>query len=207
MLADLNLQVAAVHFPVRRGFGSMDDLDRRIDAIKKAMKMAYELGCNVVVSKIGSVPEDSEDASWSTMLQALTDLGNYSQKSGAWLAARTGAEKGEVMKRLIDSLPANSLGVDFDPAGFVINGLSAPDAIKVLGEHVLSFRVRDAVSDLSLGRGVEVQLGRGSVDWPALLGVLEEHSYNGYLTVERNTDKDNVVQCATALEFLTNLFQ
>ncbi len=53
MLADLNLKVSAVHFPTRRGFGESADLDRRIEATKSAMVMAYELGCNVVVNKIG----------------------------------------------------------------------------------------------------------------------------------------------------------
>ncbi len=206
MLADQNLQVSAINFPTRRGYGVLADLDRRLDATKSAMKLAYELGCNVVVNKIGRVPEDTEDESWITMVQALTDLGVYSQKAGAWLAARTGSEPGETLKRLINSLPAHSLAVDFDPGDFVINGYSPTAAIKLLGEHVMSFRVRDAVSDLSLGRGIEVQLGRGSVDWSTLLATLEEYNYNGFLTVERNTEEDTIAQCATAMEYLTNLF-
>ena len=182
------------------------DLDRRIEATKSAMAMAYELGCNIVVNKIGRVPEDPQDEQWFTMIQALTDLGAYSQKAGAWLAAQSGQEKSETLKGLIDVLPPQSLGVDFDPGDFVINGFSPNEAMKDLGEHVLSFRARDAVTDLSQGRGVEVQLGRGSVDWASLLGTLEEKNYAGYLTVERNADDDSVQQCAQAIEYLSNLF-
>ena len=47
MLADLNLQVSSVYFPTRRGYGVTDDLDRRIEATKSAMDMAFELGCSV----------------------------------------------------------------------------------------------------------------------------------------------------------------
>ncbi len=206
MLADLNLKVAAIHFPTRRGLGVTDDLERRLDAIKSAMSMAYELGSNIVVNKIGRVPEDPLSDTWSTMVQALTDLGNFSHKSGAWLAARTGNEKGERLKALIDSLPLNSMAIDFDPGDFVINGFSATDAMKVLGEHVLNFRARDAVADLSQGRGLEVQLGRGSVDWAVLLGILEENNYAGYLTVERDAEENSLEQCAQAMEYLTNLF-
>lgn len=206
MLSDLNLKVSAIHFPTRRGYGVTEDLERRIDATKSAMTMAYELGCNVVVSKIGTVPRDPEHPQWTTLVQALTDLGNFSQKSGAWLAAEAGSEDGETLKQLIDSLPLHSLTVDFDPGDFLINGFDVNEAMKKLGAHVTSFRARDAVHDLSQGRAVEVQLGRGSIDWPCLLGTLEEHNYRGYLTIQRDTEENSIVQCGEAIEYLTNLF-
>ena len=78
--------------------------------------------------------------------------------------------------------------------------------MKTLGQHVMSFRARDAVQDLSLGRGVEVQLGRGSVDWPSLLGTLEENNYSGFLTIERDSEENSIEQCGQAIEYLTNLF-
>ncbi len=207
MLDDLNLQVSAIHFPTRRGLGIADDLDRRIDALKNAMTMAYDLGCNVVVNKIGRVPEDVENPQWATLVEALTDLGNFSQKAGAWLAAKSGSESGETLKSLIDALPIHALTIDFDPGDFLINGFNVNEAMKLLGPHVMSFRARDAVQDLSLGRGVEVQLGRGSVDWATLLGVLEENHYTGFLTIERDSEENTIEQCGQAIEYLTNLFQ
>lgn len=206
MLADLNLSVAAIHFPTRRGYDEVDDLDRRIDATKNAMTMAYDLGCNVVTNRIGRIAEEATDERRSVMVQALTDLGVYSQKSGAWLAAQCGFEDTNVLKGLIDSLPPMALGVDFDPAQMVINGFSPNDGMLVLAEHVMHFRARDAVHDLSLGRGLEVQLGRGSVDLPSLLGKLEEHHYAGYLTVDRDEQADAVLQCTQSVEYLDNLF-
>lgn len=206
MLTDLNLQVSAVHFPTRRGFGDTSDLGRRIEATKSAMAMAYELGCSVVVNNIGPIPDDPQDDRWLTLVQALTDLGAYSQKAGAWVAAQAGRESGETLKGLIDALPPQSLGVDFDPGDFFINGFSPNEEMKMLSEHVMSFRARDAV-DLSVGRGIEVQMGRGSVDWASLLGTLEEKNYSGYLTVERSTNENSVQQCAQAMEYLSNLFE
>lgn len=207
MLADLNLKVSAVHFPTRRGYDTTDDLDRRIDATKAAMKMAYDLGANIVINQIGRVPEDNTSEKWQTMVQALTDLGVHSQKAGAWLAAQTGGEDGKVLKGLIDSLPPMSIGIDFDPGDLIINGFSANEAMKILGEHVMCFRARDAVRDLAIGRGLEVQVGRGSVDWAELLGVLEQQNYQGYITVDRQTDDDPVKQCGESLEYLTRIFE
>ena len=136
----------------------------------------------------------------------LTDIGNHAQKTGAWLAAQTGSEDGETMKSLIDALPPMSLGVDFDPGDLMINGFSSSDAMRHLSAHVMSFRARDAVRDLAQGRGLEVQLGRGSIEWASLLAALEEHHYQGYITVDRQTDGDPIQECGHAIEYLTNMF-
>lgn len=205
LLSDLNLNVSAIHFPTRRGYQVMDDLDRRVDATKSAMELAYQLGANIVCNHIGAIPEEESDA-WRTMVQALTDLGNHSHKSGAWLAAKTGSEEGIKLKSMLSSLPLGAIGVDFDPGSLVIGGYSVDESLKALGDRVLSFRARDAVRDLAAGRGVEVQLGRGSIDLPHLLSILEEHQYRGYVTLERQTGGDPLVECAESLEYLQNIF-
>ena len=111
------------------------------------------------------------------------------------------------MQGLIDVLPVQSLFVDFDPASFLLNEQLSTDALGLLAEHVVNFRARDAVRDFSLGRSVEVELGRGSTDWASLLGILEQKHYGGYITVDRDTESDPSTQCAEGLEFLTNLFR
>ncbi len=207
IISDLNLKVGSISFPTRRGYHVADDLERRMDATKAAMEMAYQLGCNVVVNHVGQINEDMPTEQWTTLIQALTDLGNYSHKAGAWLAAKTGTESGADLAKLLDSLPRGAIGVDFDPGNLIINGFSASDAIKELGSRVLNFRARDAVRDLAQGRGLEVQLGRGSIDLPELFSVLEEHQYRGFITVERQTGQDAATECGEAIEYLTNLFR
>ena len=206
LLSDLNLRVSAIDFPTRLGYGDVQQLDQRIDGTKATLNMAYELGCSVVVNRIGKIPEDQQDPRWITMIQALMDVGNHAQKAGAFLAAKTGAEDGELMKGLIDALPVHSLCVDFDPAELVINGFSPSESMKALSSHVTSLRARDAVTDLSLGRGVEVTMGQGGVDWPFMLASLEEHSYQGHMTVQREPSENVVPECAAAFKYLTNLF-
>ena len=206
MLGDLNLKVSAIHFPTRRGYDDPADLERRIEATKRAIDMAYQLGAKVVTNRIGWISDEPDDDRRQILLQALMDIGQHSQRSGAWLAAQTTAETGDALRGLIDSLPPMTLGVDFDPGEFIIHGHSAEQALKVLGRHVLNFRARDAVRDLSAGRGLEVQLGRGSVDMAGLLGVLEENRYEGYITIVRDSESDCVMQCAQSIEYLDNLF-
>ena len=204
-LADFNLKVASIHFPTRRGYAVTESLEQRIDATKAAMTMAYELGCNVVVNQIGRIPEpETED--WNTLIQALSDIGNHGNRCGAKLAAQTGIDGGEPLKNLIARLPIGSLQVDFDPASLMFHNHIVGDTMKLLAEHVSHVRTRDAVEDLSQGKRIEVQLGRGSVDWAQLLGLLEEKNYSGYLTVQRDAESDAVQQCSESLEYLTQLF-
>lgn len=56
ILDDLNLRIASIRFSTRHGFDRIDDLDRRVDATKMAMRTAYRLGAPLVVNQIGPVP-------------------------------------------------------------------------------------------------------------------------------------------------------
>jgi sugar phosphate isomerase/epimerase len=205
MLDDLNLRVSAVTFRTRRGYHVVEDLEARIDATKRSLRLAFELGTNVVVNHIGRVPAESDASAMSTMVQALSDLGRCGQKVGALLAAETGTESGEELARLIDRLPPGSIGVDFNPAGLIVHGHSPRHAAESLGPHVLHVHANDATRDLALGRGVEVALGQGNTEFPEILAVLEEHQYRGYITVARRDSESPLADVRQALMFLRNL--
>ncbi|MBI2826339.1 MAG: sugar phosphate isomerase/epimerase [Planctomycetia bacterium] len=204
MLADLNLRVAAVAFPTRRGYNVATELDLRISATKEAMKLAHALGANVVVNQVGRVPA-TDSPEWGTMREALADLGAYGNHVGATLAAETGSEKGEDLARLVEALPEGALGVTFNPGNLIVNGFSAMDAVRALGRYVRYVHARDAVRDLARGRGEEVPLGRGVADFPALLAALEDHGYRGYLCVERERAENPVYEIGHAVQFLKSL--
>ena len=158
----------------------------------------------MVVNQIGRVPED-DSAGTSRLVEALTDIGRFGQRIGALLAAETSDTGGEELAKLIARLPPGSLGVDLNPAQLIIHGHSPHAAARALGPHILHIHASDAARDVTLGRGVEVQLGRGSAEFPELLAVLEEHQYRGYITVERRDAHDAVTELRQAVEFLRNL--
>lgn len=206
MLEDSNLRVSAVGFATRRGYNVMEDLDRRVEGTKQAMQFAFKLGANVVTNWVGRIPADRQGPEWDTLIAVLTEIGRFGERAGARLAARTGSESAETLASLIAALPEGALAVDFDPGGLVVNGFSPLDAIAALGRDVACFHARDAVRDLARGRGLEVTLGRGSVDFAALLGALEEHGYRGYVTVERTAAENPVREYADAVEYLKSLW-
>ena len=204
-LDDLGLQVCALSFRTRRGYHSSDDLDRRIAASKRAMDLAYRLGATIVINQVGQIPAESDDPQWQLLTAVLADLGRHGQRVGALLAAETGTESGADMARLIDALPAGSLSVNLDPGNLIINGFSPREAVESIGQHVVHVHAKDGVRDLAQGRGIEVQLGRGSADFPALIGSLEDHQYRGYFTVERERSDDPTTEIGQAIAFLRNM--
>jgi sugar phosphate isomerase/epimerase len=210
MLEDRNLRVGAVTFRTRRGYAVPDGLDERIAATKEAMKFAYSLGAAVVVNHVGRVPAkplEGQEAGqeWDTLVQVLTDLGHFGQHVGAWLAAETGTEEGADLARLIQALPPGTIGVTFDPANLIVNGFSARTALESLAPYVLHVHAKDGVRDLAQGRGLEVPLGRGSVDFPELIGTLEEQDFRGYYMIEREQCQNPVFEIGLAVKYLRSL--
>jgi len=205
LLEDLNLRVAAVGFQTRRGYDVPDDIERRVAATKAAQKFARALGSSVVINQVGHVPDEPGGPGWDLLVQSLADLGAHGQKVGALLAAQTGTESGASLARLIEALPAGSLGVDLDPANLITSGFAPLEAIAALGPHITHVHARDAVRDQARGRGVEVQLGRGSADFPALLGALEEHGYRGYFTVAREDSDRGEEEIGEGIQYLKSL--
>lgn len=205
MLEDHNLKVSAVSFRTRRGYDVPDEIDRRVAATKTAMKFAADLRAGVVVNQVGHVPAESSGSSWNQLIDSLTEICKYGMHVGALLAAQTGTETGADLARLLDALPEGGMGVDLDPGNLISNSFSAQEAAAALGAKILHVHARDGVRDLARGRGLEVPLGRGSADFPALLGTLEDHQYRGFFTIAREDSDNPAAEIAAAVEYLTNL--
>jgi sugar phosphate isomerase/epimerase len=205
MLSDNRLRVCAVSFRTRRGYDALQDLDARVAGTKEAMRMAQALGAAVVVNHVGRIPAKPEGNEWNLLLQVLTDLGRHGQRIGAMLAAQTGHSGGADLTRLITALPEGSIGVDLDPGQLIVNGFSATEAVELLGSHIMQVHATDGVHDLARGRGLDVPLGRGSVDYPALLGSLEERGYRGYFTIQRDATENPELEIGQAVQFLKSL--
>ena len=107
------------------------------------------------------------------------------------------------MAQLLEALPAGALGVDLDPAGLLVGGHSPQEAVAALGKHIIHVTANDATH--IEGQGIEVQLGRGSADVPALMGSLEEHAFRGWLTISRRSGDDPVRQIGESVQFLESL--
>jgi sugar phosphate isomerase/epimerase len=205
LLDDLNLRVSAVAFPTRRGYDVPDDLERRVAATQAAMRFAADLGAEVVINRVGRVPESQDDPRFTRFVEALTAIGTLGDRVGARLAAQTMDQSPESLAKLLAQLPEHAVGVDFHPAGLIMGGHSPSEAVELLGQYVLHVHASDAVRDV-VGRGAaEVELGRGTADLPELLGRLAEFNYRGWVTIERRDAADPIAEIGNAVAYLRSL--
>ncbi|QDS97741.1 sugar phosphate isomerase/epimerase family protein [Adhaeretor mobilis] len=204
MLDDLNLRVGSVAFPTRRGYADADDLQRRMDAAIASMRLASELSARTMVFTLGSIPE-SEDSSYTTLLDVLGTLGVHGNRLGVSLAAHAPEAEIEQLTALLEALPAGTLGLDLNPAALIARGDSPSAFLKSVGQHVCHVFANDAVRGFGETSSTSVELGRGSADLPALLGAMEEHNYRGWITVERSGSENLIEDCTNAVKFLRSL--
>ncbi len=205
LLEDQGLGVSALTFQTRRGYNVYADLDRRVEATKRAMDLAYRLGANVVVNRIGRVPEDNTHPDFVMLADVLTDIGEHGQRVGVSLAARTGSESGAILAELLQQLPPGCGAVDFDPASLIMHGHSSSEAANALAPFIAHMRIKDGIRDIATGRGEEVAFGSGVVDFDEIFGLLEQQQYAGYFTVDREFSHNPVVEIAETIEILKRI--
>jgi sugar phosphate isomerase/epimerase len=201
MLDDLNLRVGSMSFPTRRGYADPTELDRRVQATVAAMKLAAQLKARVLVCDLGRVPEANSTA-MSTLAEVVSALGGHGNRLGVQLAAQTRFDTFDQLASFLGQIPEGSLFLDLHPAKLLADGHSPSGFVSALGRHVAHVHATDGVRDFSTGRNLEVELGRGSADFPSLLGQLEEFEYRGWVTVERSDSEQIVEDVANAVRFL-----
>ena len=205
VLDDLNLRVSAVAFPTRRGYDVEGELERRVFATLEAMRFAADLRTGVVINRIGRVPEKSEDPSFQRLVESISAIGAHGERTGVRFAAQTAEASPQDLSRLIAALPEHSLAIDLYPSGLIVAGHSPTEAVEALGPHVAHVHACDAVRDASTRRTTEVELGRGSADFPELLGMLTEFNYRGWTTIERRESPDPIADIENAVAYLRNI--
>jgi len=223
LLNDLNLRVASIALPSPFGYAQPDGLQHRVDATREAMRLASQLQARVLVFNLGPVPDPPIDRGetatdghedqlqnlrsrgWSTLVDALGVLASHGNRLGVQLAAYAPGTDPHILLQLVSELPEGALGVDLSPAPLVAAQGSVINFVEILGPHIVHVYGSDAVRDPASQQAVEVELGRGSADYPELLGHLEEFGYRGWITLVRQysnrqlEDLDNAVRYLQAI--------
>ncbi|HEX6962037.1 MAG TPA: TIM barrel protein [Lacipirellula sp.] len=204
LLDDLNVRVASTAFPTRRGYAETQDLDRRIDATRQALGASSKLGARVMLISLGPLPPPDEPPR-STLLEAITALAASGNRFGVQLALQCPAAHPADLKGFLEELPDGLVGVDLSPADLILNNRQPREFLERLGPQVVHTFANDAVRGLGGAAGSTVELGRGMADVEELLGLLEEHDYRGWLTVERRNSPRPTEEVANAIQFLRAL--
>lgn len=185
ILRTVELSLIALSLPTRRPFDTTDQLDERIRRADGAFALAYELGTNLVLARVGPVPPEEAEERRAVFKNALDSLGRRADHRGVRLAIETESGPCQTLRSLLDSLGLVSLAASLDPASLLRAGIDPANAARELASWVAhSYAGADPgpASGTSLHpRGFG--FAPGVLDWEGYLGALEEIGYSGFLTV------------------------
>lgn len=222
--ADLGLEIAALCGDLGgHGFERPDENPAKVARSKKIVDLAVDLGASVVTTHIGVVPDEPDDPTWAVMREACRELGAHAAERGVTFAVETGPEVATTLRRFLDDVGSTGVGVNLDPANFVmVTGDDPVAAVETLGGYIVHTHAKDGVKlapcdakqvyhafaeggveGLEIGKLFnEVPLGEGAVDWDGYLDALEATGFRGFLTIEREVGENPEADIRRAVEFL-----
>jgi L-ribulose-5-phosphate 3-epimerase len=169
---------------------------QRLQNLFKGADFAALLGVQNLITHVGYIPENASDPEYPGLIAALRYLAGYCQQKGLHFLFETGQETPVTLLRAIEDIGLDNLGVNLDPANLILYGKANPvDALDVIGRYVRDVHAKDGLYPTN-GRhlGIETPLGRGKVDFTALLRGLKALGYTGPLTIEREITGDQQIR-------------
>ena len=202
LLRSFDLELAALNVPVRRGLDVAENLQPRIERVRKAMQLAFDLGARRVVVACPKLPDDEATPRAQLMRESLAALGAYGDRIGCAVALEIGFDPAEKVKAYLGSFDTGGLKVTYDPANFVLHGHDPLANLTPLAGFVAHVHARDARS-AGLSRGLqEVPVGAGDVDWMALTATLQVLEFDGFVVVDREQGEDKLADVTNGVKFL-----
>jgi L-ribulose-5-phosphate 3-epimerase len=202
LLRSFNQELAALNVPLRHGLDISENLQPRLEHIRKVMQMAFDLGARRVVVPCPKIPDDPKTPRAETMREALLALGPFGDRMGSVIALEIGYDASEKVKAYLADFDTGSLKVTYDTANMLVHGHDPVASLSPLKNLLAHVHARDARS-ASLSRGMhEVPVGAGDVDWITFTATLQVLEFDGFMTVEREQGENKLQDVANGVKFL-----
>jgi L-ribulose-5-phosphate 3-epimerase len=202
LLRSFSQELAALNVPLRHGLDVAANQQQRLDHIKKAMQLAFELGARKVVLPCPKLPDEPETPRAVTMRESLLALAHFGDRIGTVLALEIGIDAADAIKVYLSTFDTGSLKVTYDPANLLMHGHDPLANLAPLQGWIAHVHARDARS-AGVSRGLqEVPVGAGDIDWLAFTATLQVIAFDGFLTVEREQGQNKLADVAAGVKFL-----
>lgn len=205
LLRTYDLELCAIACPLRRGLVVPENQDARVEYLRQALAMSWDLEARIVVIQPGPIVDDANDPRRQLLDEALTTLGRHADKVGAQLALETGLEAGDVLAKLLDSFASGGLAANLNPGNLLVHGHDPYTAARTLRERIVHVHAKDARVASASRAAEEVPLGHGDIDWLQMIATLEEIEYRGFVTVEQTARANSLAEAKAAVEFLKRM--
>ncbi len=196
--------------PLTLGLVPADLRADRMKTLKKGSDFARRMGVRQMITHVGFIPENPVDPVYAEVVEAVRELARYCKGNGQAFLFETGQETPVTLKRTIDDVGMDNVGVNLDPANLILYGKGNPvDALEVLGPYVRDVHAKDGLYPTDGYRlGAETPIGEGRVDFPALIAGLRACGYDGPLTIEREiSGEEQTRDILRARDYLLTLIQ
>jgi L-ribulose-5-phosphate 3-epimerase len=159
----------------------------RVARLKEAVDFCKAAGIPAVNSHFGFIPEDPNDVLYKEFIEAAKQVAVYAVERGIKVRFETGQETPICLLRAIEDIGTGNLGVNYDTANLILYGKANPvDGLGVIGKHVQSLHAKDGTYPVNPKLlGEETPIGKGQVDFPAVIRKLKALGFQGHITIER----------------------
>ena len=144
----------------------------------------------------GFLPETPNTEQYHGVVCALREVADRCKENGQYFIFETGQETPVTLRRTIEDIGTDNLGINLDPANLILYGKANPvDALDVFGEFVRDVHGKDGMYPTDgKNLGQEVPLGDGKVNFPALIKKLKEIGYDGPINIEREISGEKQIE-------------
>lgn len=178
----------------------------RLEELLQGAKWAQKIGTPDLTTHVGFMPENPYDPNYHAVITTLKILCTDLKNRGLHFNFETGQETPVTLLRAIEDIGTGNVGLNLDPANLIMYGKANPcDAMDVVGDYVRGIHVKDGLYPTN-GRslGAETKVGDGKVNFPKLIGLLNEHKYKGHFTIEREiSGEQQIADIKHAINLIT----
>ena len=182
--------------PLTLGLVPMEYRWERIRKLMRGSDFAKKIGVKNIATHVGFLPETPNTTEYRSLVCALRYLAQYVKNNGQYFMFETGQETPVTLRRTIEDIGLDNLGINLDPANLILYGKGNPiDALDVFGEYIRDIHGKDGCYPTDgKNLGVETPLGQGKVNYPEFIAKLKKIGYDGPITIEREISGDEQIK-------------
>ena len=159
----------------------------RICNLMRGSDFAKKINVTNIATHVGFLPENPMSTEYHSLVCDLRELALYVKGNGQHFLFETGQETPVTLRRMIEDIGTDNLGVNLDPANLILYGKANPvDALDIIGDLVCDIHGKDGcypTDGKNLGK--ETPLGKGMVNYERFVAKLKEIGYDKTITIER----------------------
>jgi sugar phosphate isomerase/epimerase len=190
------------------GYAPDDCWPARLAMTRRVGELTAAVGTHLLAVHAGTIPDDRSSPLYARLVERVREVAEAMAENNVRLLLETGRESAQVLLDFIEAVDRPNIGVNFDPANFVIYGTDDPArAVNKLKGHIELAHMKDAFASARPGDefGRPAPLGGGDAAIPRVVNKLRAARYAGPLLLEcRPHDLDfNGIQASA--EYLRSL--